>query len=362
MSNNVIKFSNLGWQIDQLSNLKEDIWELVQSGNYVSSNRVKLFEENFSLWTNSKYSIAVNSGTSALHAILASLDLKQEDEVIVPSHTFIASVNAVLMAGATPVLVDCDDHGLIDKNMIASINTKTRVVMPVHLYGSVVSEELLIEIKNLGIKIVEDASQAHGARFESKKMVGSYGDASAYSLYPGKNLGGIGEGGVITTNSEDLSEKIRPFRNWGTTKRYHHDTFGINYRMDEIQALVLNRKLEKLTDWNTRRREIANYYIGNIHNLDLVNNLNGEPVFHQFVIRHSKRDALQEFLQKRSIETLIHYPIPNHLQVSLVGKFNQYQSLDKSENLANSILSLPIYPGLSDLEVEKIIEEINNFG
>ena len=362
MSNNVIKFSNLGWQIDQLSDLKEDIWELVQSGNYVSSNRVKLFEENFSLWTNSKYSIAVNSGTSALHAILASLDLKQEDEVIVPSHTFIASVNAVLMAGATPVLVDCDDHGLIDKNMIASINTKTRVVMPVHLYGSVVSEELLIEIKNLGIKIVEDASQAHGARFESKKMVGSYGDASAYSLYPGKNLGGIGEGGVITTNSEDLSEKIRPFRNWGTTKRYHHDTFGINYRMDEIQALVLNRKLEKLTDWNSRRREIADYYIGNIHNLELVNNLNGEPVFHQFVIRHSKRDALQEFLQKRSIETLLHYPIPNHLQVSLVGKFNQYQSLDKSENLANSILSLPIYPGLSDLEVEKVVEEINNFG
>jgi len=361
MPNQIIKFSNLAWQIDQLSNLKEDIWELVKSGNYVSSNRVKLFEDNFSLWTNSKYAIAVNSGTSALHAILASFDLKQDDEVIVPSHTFIASVNAVLMAGATPVLVDCDDHGLIDQNMMTSINARTKAVMPVHLYGSVVSENLLSDIKKLGIKIVEDASQAHGARFQSKEMVGYYGDATAYSLYPGKNLGGIGEGGVITTNSELLSEKIRPFRNWGTAQRYHHVTYGINYRMDEIQALVLSRKLEKLSEWNTRRRKIADYYIRNIQNLDLVNNLNGEPVFHQFVVRHQKRDRLQEFLQHRNIETLIHYPIPNHLQESLKGKFNQYQSLEKSKNLADLILSLPIYPGLSDIEVEEVVKEFNNF-
>ena len=358
----MIKSANLGYQLDSFPELMEEIRSLLSSGNYVSGMHVKKFEEEFSRFHNAKFGIGVNSGTSALHSALHAMGVGENDEVIVPSHTFIASVISIILTGATPVLVDVNEHGLLDyASAKKAVNKKTKAIMPVHLYGSAVHEVEMQKIFELGIPIIEDCSQAHGAEFASGKMVGEFSQIAAFSLYPGKGLGGIGEGGICITNDSQLSLQMKKFRNWGTEKRYVHDEFGLNYRMDEIQALVLNKKIQCLNLWNNRRREIATQYLSGISGFRFVNSTLGKPSYHQFVIAHRKRDLLQSYLLENGIETLVHYPVPNHLHTSLRGKIKVDGSLKNTETLAAEILSLPIYPGLSDNEISYIIEKINQF-
>ncbi len=358
----MIKSANLAFQIESIPDLLNDIQNLLSSGNYVSGTYVKKFEEEFAEFHSAGFGIGVNSGTSALHAALHTLGLRRGDEVIVPSHTFIASITSILLTGATPVLVDVNQNGLIDHKLIKKAVTKnTRAIMPVHLYGSAVPEIEMEKISELGFPIIEDCSQAHGATYDSGRMVGGFSEVAAFSLYPGKGLGGFGEGGICITNNHDLAQHLKRFRNWGTEKKYNHEEFGLNYRMDEIQALVLSKKLPFLALWNKRRTEIARMYENGLKKVRIVNSTSGSPSFHQFVIAHSKRDSLQEFLLQNEIETLIHYPLPNYLQKSLRGKIKVAGNMDMTDNLASEILSLPIYPGLQDSEVDYVIEMVNSF-
>ena len=360
-----VSFSDLNWQYQIIKkDFLTEIEILLESGQYTNGKYVKTLEENFSVYANQKYSVGVNSGTSALHAGLMAMGIGPGDEVIAPSHTFIASVNAIVLTGATPVLVDVDQHGLLDANAtMHAITSKTKAVMPVHLYGSLVSEDILREVSNKNIKIIEDASQAHGAKFPSGLPVGAYGDVTAFSFYPGKNLGAAGEAGMLTTNNKDLAEKAKLFRNWGAPVRYQHDYFGLNYRMDEIQALILIRKLEHLNQWNELRVEIADYYKNEMDKLsiEVVNNHNGNPVYHQFVICIQERDELQNYLKAENVETLIHYPIAIHKQPALKDKVKIAGSLTNTQVLTSKILSLPIYPGLTLEETKLVVRKIADF-
>lgn len=360
-----VSFSNLNWQYQIIKkDLLAEIELLLESGQYTNGKYVKTLEDNFSIYANQKYSVGVNSGTSALHAGLMAMGIGPGDEVIAPSHTFIASVNAIVLTGATPVLVDVDQHGLLDGTAtMRAITSKTKAVMPVHLYGSLVSEDILREVSNKNIKIIEDASQAHGAKFPSGLPVGTYGDVTAFSFYPGKNLGAAGEAGMLTTNNEELAEKAKLFRNWGAPVRYQHDYFGLNYRMDEIQALILIRKLAHLNQWNNLRVEIADYYKNEMEKLSIqvVNNHEGNAVYHQFVISIEERDELQDFLKSIGIETLIHYPIAIHKQLAISDKVRISGSLKNTEMLTPKILSLPIYPGLKIEEAQLVIRGIIDF-
>lgn len=362
---NLVPFSDLNWQYLLIKvGLMEELELVLGGGVYTNGKNVAFFEESYNSYSKQKYSIGVNSGTSALHAGLASMGIGPGDEVIVPSHTFIASVNAIILTGATPVLVDIDEHGLMDPTSTHSaVNKNTKAVMPVHLYGSLVSEKLLMELSSSGIQIVEDASQAHGAKFPSGLPVGAYGKFTAFSFYPGKNLGAAGEAGMVTTNDEDLAKKVINFRNWGAAIRYQHDNFGLNYRMDEIQALILNRKLTHLADWNRLRSEIAKFYINEMSNLsiEVVNDHSGYPVYHQFVIKIDERDEVQDFLKKQGIETSIHYPIPVHKQIAVKNRFKSTGSLKNTESLAGKILSLPIYPGLELEKAKLVVRAISKF-
>jgi dTDP-4-amino-4,6-dideoxygalactose transaminase len=345
-----VKFSNLSLQFREISKSINEVAEVLESGNYVSGANVIRFEENFAAFSESKFAIGVNSGTSA------------GDEVLVPSHTFIATINSVLLVGAIPVFVDVDSNGLLDLiDLKKKITKKSVGVIPVHLYGSTVSEELMNFCKSVPLKIIEDASQSHGAKYPSGKQVGFYGDLTAYSLYPGKNLGAAGEAGIITTNDFNLDSKSRLIRNWGSSNKYSHEIFGLNYRMDEIQAVILLNKLDHLPDWNIERRRLANIYMGQLKNIEVVNSLVGTPVYHQFVIRTEKRAELINWLNSNEIETGIHYPIPCHLQPFICEQFPGISKLEITEKLAKEVLSLPLYPGLKDIEVEYVSKKINEF-
>jgi len=360
----LIPFIDLSWQWTEIEKaIADPLLELLRSGAYVSGKRVSEFEEVFSEMSKSRFAAGLNSGTSALHAGMSRYNFTRADQIIAPSHTFIASISAILMAGATPVLVDVNRNGLIDLNsFLEAVTPHTRGVLIVHLYGSCVEESLIEAARERGLKVFEDSSQAHMASFESGRSVGSFGDFSAYSFYPGKNLGGIGEGGMLTTNNQDLYEYVKRFRNWGSSVRYDHQEFGLNYRMDEIQALVLREKLKKLGNWTKQRQEIAATYTEALQQnkeIELVNSLAGGPVFHQYVIKVKDRELAKDFFQKHEIETSIHYPIPVHKQKALAGRFLQPHSLHTTEDLAQRIISLPIFPGMATWQISKVAEIIS---
>ena len=359
-----INFSNLSWQFAQISeDCLPEIIQILASGNYVQGKFVERFEAEFSIFSESKYAIAVNSGTSAIHAALCALDIGIGDEVIVPSHTFIATATAVTMAGATPILVDVDKNGLIDEqSVLNSIGPQTKAVIPVHLYGSAVDERILDEFAK-HLLVIEDSSQAHGARFESGKAVGSKSKINCYSLYPGKNLGAAGEAGICTTDEPALAERLKSFRNWGSKIKYYHEEYGVNYRMDEIQASVLYWKLLKLNQWTKQRIEIASQYRETLEDIDVncVNSKVGYPVYHQFVINHYDRDMLQVYLKNNGVDTQIHYPVAIHQQLALKDKQKANFYLGNTELLVKNILSLPIYPGLTQEEVFKVTKLLRDY-
>lgn len=361
---NSVPFIDLSWQWTEIQReVEKPVLALLRSGFYVSGKQVSEFESDFASQSASKFAVGMNSGTSALHAGLSRYGFIKRDEIITTSHTFIASVSSILLAGATPVLVDVNQNGLMDQeSFLQAISPKTRGVLFVHLYGSCVDEKLISKAQELGLRIFEDASQSHLASFASGQPVGSFGEFTAYSFYPGKNLGAVGEGGILTTNKENIYEFAKKFRNWGSSAKYDHREFGLNYRMDEIQALVLRVKLKRLEEWTQERERIASKYNQAIqanHRVKLVNSLSGRPVFHQYVIKVENREAAMHFFKEREIETSIHYPIPVHKQKALEGRFIRVDSLETTEDLVDRILSLPIFPGMKSWQISKVAEAIS---
>lgn len=358
------KFDVLHKEIEQ--QLLEDFLRVRKREWYILGEEVKQFEEQYANYCGCKYAIGCGNGLEAIRLILQGLEITTGDEVIVPSNTFIATALAVSYVGAKIVLVEPNiETYTINTDLIEEkITNKTKAIIAVHLYGQCCDMNAINRIaKKYNLKVIEDAAQAHGALYNGKKA-GQLGDAAAFSFYPGKNLGALGDGGIVTTNNKSLAVKIKMLSNYGSTQRYHHDELGTNSRLDELQAAFLSTKLCKLDDWNQRRNEIAKSYLTGIQNkyitLPTVSNLNNH-VWHIFAVRCEFRDALQQHLKEHGIETAIHYPIPIHKQNAYAPLGYQNLSLPICEEISNTVLSLPMFYGLSDVEVNYVIEIINSF-
>ena len=335
--------------------------------NYVLGQEVEAFEKNYKKIVNSKFAIGVASGLDALIISLKALNINQEDEIIVPSNTYIATWLAVSQLGAkiVPVEPDAKTYNLDPLKIEEKITKKTRVIIPVHLYGQACDMDGIMKIaKKYNIHVIEDNAQAHLAKWNGQ-MTGTFGLVNATSFYPTKNLGALGEAGCITTNSKDMMEFCMTYRNYGSKKKYVNKFKGINSRIDEIQAAFLNVKLPLLKKFTKERNLIAKYYNSNIPDLeDLILPYQAPQsysVFHLYVIRTSKRNSLQKYLTKKGIGTSIHYPIPPHLQEAYNELNFKKGSFPIAEKLADTLLSLPLYPGLKRSDQDYIIEAITNF-
>ena len=343
--------------------LNHAIIKSLDSGLYIGGETVELFESEFAQFTGAGYCISTGNGLDSLHLALIAMDVGPGDEVIVPSHTFIATWLAVSHTGAKIIPVEPNEKTFnIDPTKIeAAITTRTKVIIPVHLYGQSADLDPILAIaKKHGLFVLEDAAQAHGAKYKGRR-IGSHGDVVAWSFYPGKNLGAFGDGGAITTNNKSLADKVRKLGNYGSSIKYNHELIGLNSRLDPIQASILRVKLAHLDKWNLRRKEIANSYSQALHSSEYRTPEVArwaDSVWHLYVIKTMNRDLLQQRLAENGIQTLIHYPTPPHLQ-------NAYKNLGWcrgafpiAEKLSSEILSLPIGPHLQDGEVETIIKEI----
>ncbi|MDY3306092.1 DegT/DnrJ/EryC1/StrS family aminotransferase [Psychrobacter sanguinis] len=340
---------------------------VIDSGWYITGNEVTRFEENFAEYCGTKHAVGVANGLEALILTLRAWKemgkLHVGDEVIVPSNTYIASILAISANDLIPVLVEPDltTYNLCPIKTKAAITDKTKAILPVHLYGQLADMPSLMDIaEQNSLLVLEDSAQSHGASIEGRKA-GSWGDAGAFSFYPGKNLGALGDAGAVTTNDDELADTLRALRNYGSRKKYENLFQGVNSRLDEIQAAMLNVKLPYLDKEIAHRRQIAQAYLGRINNVNIVlPNQTGEAhVWHVFVIRCEQREALQAYLAEQGIQTLIHYPIPPHKQQAYRDWNNQ--SYPISEQIHQQVLSLPMGPTLSMQDVDKIINAINKF-
>ena len=363
----MIEFYDFKREYNELKNeIHKKIYDVLRSGNFIEGNEVKNFESRFSNYIGTKYGIGVNSGSDALYMAIKALDIGEGDEVITPSQTFISTVDAISRNMAIPAFVDIDPNTFcIDPSMIESkITEKTRAIIAVHLYGHPAEMDSILKIaKKNNLFIIEDCAQAHGSRYKGTK-VGSIGDISCFSFYPVKNLGAYGDGGLICLNDDYLSEKLRMMHNYGQCKKNHHDFIGINSRLDELQAAILNVKLEYLDYWNNLRNNLADIY--NIHideslyNVPIVKEY-VDHAYHMYVIRSCKRDEIKRYLLKNNIQSMIHYPIPVHKQKAYIN-LGVKDNLTQTEKICNEILSLPMNPWLKKYEVEKICEVLNRYG
>lgn len=342
------------------------IKNVLESTHFILGEEVENFEQKFAKFSEAKYAAGVASGLSALEIGMRALGIGEGDEVLTPVNSFIASSSAISFTGAKPVLIDCDEDSFnIDpKKIEEEINKKTKAIMPVHLYGRPADMDQILKIaKKHNLKVIEDACQAHGASYKGKK-VGSIGTFGAFSFYPGKNLGAYGDGGIITTNNQELAEKVAQMRNYGQTKKYHHEYLAWNSRLDTIQAAVLLVKLKYLDKWNKARRKNATIYNRLLKGLPVITPeipRDMEHVFHLYIIRFEKRDKLAEFLKKKDISTGLHYPIPIHLQPAYSKLGYKHGDFPVSEKLSGEILSLPMYPELKESEAEYIASCIKQF-
>ncbi|MBC2580267.1 DegT/DnrJ/EryC1/StrS aminotransferase family protein [Clostridium sp. DJ247] len=339
----------------------------VYKNNYfILGEEVKKFEENFLKFCGVKYCISCGNGLDALYLILRGYNIGVGDEVIVPCNTYIATALAVSYTGAKPVLVEPDIKTYnIDSSVIESyITKKTKAIIPVHLYGQPAEmDTILVLAKKYNLKIIEDCAQAHGAEF-NKIKVGSLGNAAGFSFYPGKNLGALGDGGAVVTEDESLALKVKSIRDYGSYGKYYNKYKGINSRLDEIQAAFLSIKLKYINKWNEYRRYIAQMYLGGIDNKKIVKpyiTANTNPVWHIFAIMCEDRDRLKKYLEEKSINTLIHYPIPIHLQEAYKDLGYRRDSFPIGEKIASQVLSLPIWYGMKKNEIEYVIDAINKF-
>jgi dTDP-4-amino-4,6-dideoxygalactose transaminase len=361
-----IKFLNLKKGYEELkTTIDNSISRVLTSGIYILGEEVKNFENEYALFCEANYCVGVGNGLDALKLGLLALGVKNGDEVIVPSNTYIATWMAVIHCGATVVPVEPDPiTNNIDPNKIeSSITSNTKVIIPVHLYGLPAEMNKILEIaRKYNLKVLEDAAQAHGAIYRGKR-IGSHGDIVAWSFYPGKNLGAFGDGGAITTNNSEIAEKISIIRNYGSKEKYYNEVIGYNSRLDSIQAAILREKLIVLNEWNDRRNFIATRYINEIDNKKIILPQIQKDIFsswHQFVIKNYNRDNLQKYLERNNIETLIHYPISPSNQRAL-SSLNLKRQFPISEKIALECLSLPINPHLTAEETTKIIEVINKY-
>lgn len=340
------------------------IREVLESGWYLLGEKNKAFEENFAKYCETKFSIGCANGLDALHLAIRAYDFPKDSEIIVPANTYIASILAISNCGLKPILVEPNlETYNIDADLIeAKITGKTKAIVVVHLYGQAVEMEKIWELaKKYNLKIIEDSAQAHGAIYQGKK-VGNLGDIGCFSFYPGKNLGALGDGGSITTNDEEVAIKIRAIANYGSLIKYENIYKGLNSRLDEIQAAILDLKLQFLDADNQQRREIAKIYRENIKNEKIVlpkPYKEESHVWHLFVIRTKDRDKLQEYLKIKGIQTLIHYPIPPHKQ----NAYKEWNNLSFSitEKIHKEVLSLPISPVMNKEEAFYIAQILNEF-
>lgn len=350
--------------------LKEELDEAYQrvmySGWYILGREVESFEEEFSSFCGVDYCIGVGNGLEALHLILRAMDIGPGDEVIVPANTYIATWLAVSHSGATPIPVEPDARTYnIDPNRVeTAVTDRTKAVLPVHLYGQSADMDAINDLaKKYSLKVIEDAAQAHGSGYKGRR-IGGLGDAAGFSFYPGKNLGALGDGGAITTNDGNLAEKIRGLRNYGSKKKYFNDIKGFNSRLDELQAALLRVKLRYLDQWNDRRKKIAKLLNKNISHSELILPHVPEwadPVWHLYVVRCRNRTELQDDLTRRGIGTLIHYPVPAHLQKAYADNNFIKGNFPITELMAKEVLSLPIGPHLRDDQVEFMVDSLNEF-
>ncbi|MCT7537427.1 DegT/DnrJ/EryC1/StrS family aminotransferase [Aliarcobacter butzleri] len=365
----MIPFLDLkGLNAQYKAELIEACTRVIDSGWYIQGNECKEFDKEFAEYCGTKYAIGVANGLDALILILRAYKelgiMNDGDEVIVPSNTYIASILAISQNNLIPVLVEPDINTyLIDTSKIEEkITSKTKAILPVHLYGQTCQMNKINEIaKKHSLKVIEDSAQSHGAYFKDKRS-GNLGDASGFSFYPGKNLGALGDGGAVTTNDEELANTIKALGNYGSHKKYENLYKGVNSRLDEMQAAMLRVKLRYLDNEVEKRREIANYYFKNIKNSSIILprvRAEDNHVWHLFVIRTSKRDELQKYLQDFGIQTLIHYPIPPHKQSAYKEWDNE--SYPISEQIHNEILSLPISGVQSFEDTQNIVKILNDF-
>lgn len=354
-------------QIESLrSEIDEAMSRILANGSFILGEEVSAFEREFADFCGASYALGAGSGTDALHLALRACGVGAGDEVIAPSFTAVATIAAIEMTGARVVFVDIDPARFtIDPGHVeAAISPRTRAIVPVHLYGCPADMDGLMRfVRGRNIRLVEDASQAHGAALNGLKA-GTLGDIAAFSFYPTKNLGAFGDGGAVVTNDPALAEKVRLLRQYGWKERYISQVKGFNSRLDELQAGILRVKLRHLDAWNVRRREVADLYFQLLSGSEVV--LPKVPkhaghVFHQFVIRHPRRDALKNFLDKQGIQTLVHYPLPVHLQPGYADLGLGRGALPQSERAAEEILSLPIFPELTGEEVRRVAEAVNSF-
>ena len=355
---------------NQKTGIDDAISEVLASGRYVLGEKLEKFEKEWARYCGAKYCIGVGSGLDALSLTLMGLGIGPGDEVVVPSFTFVATWMAVSQVGATPVPVDCDLSTFnIDANLIEpAITTRTRAIVPVHLYGQPADLINIIALaKNYGLHVIEDAAQAHGAELGGIK-IGGHGNPTCWSFYPGKNLGAIGDGGAVTTDSEDLKKSLQKLRNYGSTEKYRHETLGRNSRLDDLQAAVLSIKLEQLDDANSKRELIAQMYskalelkLGENSALLSIPSADHKSAWHQYVIRALNRQQLQQYLESRNIPNLVHYPVPPHQQKIFSTNNYSMNQVRIAERVSREVLSLPIDPYACSELIEATVEALGEF-
>jgi dTDP-4-amino-4,6-dideoxygalactose transaminase len=336
---------------------------VLENGRYILGKEVSLFENEFASYIGSRWGVGTGNGTDALHLALLACGIGQGDEVITVSHTAVATVTAIELSRAVPVLVDInlDTYTINPERVEDAVTSRTKAVIPVHLYGQPADLEPILKIaRRHNLFVIEDCAQAHGAMYRNHRA-GSFGDAAGFSFYPTKNLGALGDAGLMATGNKKLAGRARCLREYGWKKRYVSYYPGINSRLDELQAAVLRVKLKHLDEENGKRRFLAGIYDEKLKKTGLILPKTGPdsvPVYHQYVIRTKGRGKLKEFLKKREIGTLVHYPVPIHLQPAYKGRLRCAGSMANTEQAAKEILSLPIYPELSPRQVNQIAETI----
>lgn len=336
---------------------------VLESGYYILGPELKTFEENFAQYLGSKYVVGCASGTEAIYLALAAAGVKSGDEVIVVAHTAVPTISAISMTGAEPVFVDIDpDTYVMDVSKVESkITWKTKAIVPVHLYGQMVDMEPLMKLSaKTNIPVIEDVAQGTGAKYKGK-VAGTIAPFGAYSFYPSKNLGAFGDGGAVCTDSEEGYEKLLRLRNYGQSKRYYHDEIGINSRLDEMQAAILAAQLPHLEEWNARRREIAARYTEGLKDVVMTPSEHNHHVYHLYVIQTGDREGMQKYLSEQGIGTLIHYPVPAHLQKAYLYRGYQPGDLPATEFAVKRILSLPMFPQLTNEQVDFVIEHVQKY-
>lgn len=339
--------------------------EVLRSGWYILGNEVKSFEQEFAEYTGARHCVGLASGLDALWIAFRILGIGDGDEIIVQGNTYIASVMGITINGAVPVFVEPDEFFNIDATQIESkITDKTKAVLVVHLYGQASNMDPIVALCNkYGLKLVEDCAQAHGAAFKGRQ-VGTFGDVGCFSFYPSKNLGAFGDAGAIVTNNDKIAEKTRIFRNYGSEKRYYNKVVGANSRLDEIQAGFLRVRLKYLDELTKERGKICERYLNELHNRKIVLPRIREGathIWHQFVIRSDYRDELIKYLDEKGIDTIVHYPIPPHLSEAYGYLGIKEGSLPITEEYARTVLSIPLYNGMTKEEQNRVIAAINNF-